>query len=83
MAVNTRNIEIDYSLAIEAEENFNSIGLSLVDGINALLRQVIERDGYIRLFNKMRDDVVKDGDYLTDDEINAEIKAARTERKAR
>ena len=82
MAANTRNIEIDSSLAVEAEKNFNKVGLSLVDGINALLRQAIDREVYIRLFDKMRGDVVKSGDFLTDEEINAEINAARIGRKA-
>jgi antitoxin component of RelBE/YafQ-DinJ toxin-antitoxin module len=82
MVANTRNIEIDSSLAVEAEKNFNKIGLSLVDGINALLRQAIEREVYIRLFDRMREDVIKSGDFLTDEEINAEINSARMDRRA-
>jgi len=83
MATNTRNIEIDYVLAMKAEANFNTMGISLADGINALLSQAIEMEEFKKLFNKMRNNVVNSDDFLTEEEINAEINAARMDRKTR
>ena len=37
-----------------------------------------EREEAISLFKKMRAKVVESGDYMTDEEINAEIKTSRT-----
>ena len=37
----------------------------------------------LELFAKMRTEVIKSDNFMTDDEINAEIQAARTERKTR
>jgi len=88
MLATTRNIEIEYVLANEAEKTFDTMGLSLSDGISFILRQVIqqksmpsERDEFKKFFNEMRARIVNSCDYLTEEEINAEIKASRAEKK--
>ena len=42
-----------------------------------------ERKEAIELFGRMREKTTTSGDFMTDDEINDEIRIARAERKAR
>ena len=92
------NISIDRNLIADADKAFKAMGTTLPEGltefINNFLRHIIiheknynEREevvlAAVALFEKMRADIIKSGEFMTDDEINAEIQASRAERKAK
>jgi len=89
------NVKIDRSIKKEADFIANAMGMTLSTAINIFVRQmvseraipfkvqVIERDS--GQFHKLLDDmraVASERGFMSDDEINAEIQAARTELKA-
>ena len=88
------NVKIDRNVKKEADAVANAMGMTLTTAINIFVRQMIseraipfkihivesEAMNYIQLIDKIRAENEKEG-FLTDDEINAEIKAYRREKK--
>ena len=81
-------IEMDHDLRQEAEELFSALGMSLSTAINIFVRQAVQEKAVpfpIRLdekrqFNMLIDDMratAASHGFMTDEEIEAEIKAAR------
>jgi len=88
------NIKIDRSLKTEADELFNAMGMNLTTAVNIFVRQAVaeqaipfqihlnEKAQFQKLLNGMRAQASKSG-FLSDDEINQEIKMARNEIRMR
>lgn len=84
-------IEIDKELCQEAENLFSALGMTFSTAVNLFLRQALqekaipftirldERQQFHMLLNNMRATAASHG-FMSDDEINAEIQAARHER---
>lgn len=76
----TLEINLPDSLAKEAEQ----AGLLTSEAIAKLLREAMERrQGIDELFAAMDRMAAVEGEPMTEDEIQAEIEAARAERRAR
>jgi len=88
----TLNVKIDRDLKYEADTLFNAMGMTLSTAINVFVRQAVqeqaipfqihlnERGQFRKLLTSMRAEAEAHG-YMTDEEINAEIQAARAEIK--
>ena len=92
------SIRMDKKLKDEADELFSALGLTLTTAVTIFIRQAIiqrripfeialgpnrkDADELRRLFLELRAEAESQG-FLTDEEIEAEIKAVRAERKAR
>jgi len=89
------NVKIDRTVKKDADYVANAMGMTLSTAINIFLRQMVyERaipfkvhvvDNEAAQFHKLLDDMrVSAGErgFMSDDEINAEIQAARAEMKA-
>jgi len=84
------NIKIDRNLKLEADALFHALGMTLSSAINIFVRQAVqeqaipfqihlnEKAKFHTLLDTMRADAQKRG-FLTDDAINAEIRAARAQ----
>ena len=88
------NIKIDRDIKTKADQITNAMGMTLSTAINVFVRQMVmersipfrihldsEDDGFSRLIDSIRDETREKG-FLNDEEIEAEIKAARTESDA-
>ena len=87
------SIEIDRELKREADALFNAMGMTLTTAVNVFVRQAVQdqaipfqihlndRARFHNLLNSMRAEAAKRG-FMTDEEISAEIQAARAEIKA-
>ena len=91
----TVSFNLEPEIKEKAESLLNPLGMDLATVFNYIVRQIVmERSlplGFnpdsdversIKAFNAIRERAATRG-YMTDDEINAEIKAARQERKER
>ena len=90
----TVSFDLEAGLKEKAESLLNPLGMDLHSVIIFLLRQIVETQSLpLRpsvsineqsrvLFERMRARAAEHG-YMTDDEINAEIQAARAERRNR
>jgi DNA-damage-inducible protein J len=88
------NIKIDRSLKSEADMLFNAMGMNLSTAVNIFVRQAVaeqaipfqihlnEKAQFLKLTENMRTQASKRG-FMSDDDIDAEIKAARKELKAK
>ena len=88
------NIKIDRDLKSEADALFNAMGMTLSTAVNIFVRQAVqeqaipfqiqlnEKGQFHKLLDSMRADGAKRG-FMTEEEINAEIQAARAEIKSR
>jgi DNA-damage-inducible protein J len=87
------NIKIDRDLKTEADVLFNAMGMNLTTAVNIFVRQAVaeqaipfqihlnEKAQFQKLLENMRGQASKRG-FMSDAEINEEIKAARKEIKA-
>ena len=88
------NVKIDRRIKKDADYIANAMGMTLSTAINIFVRQMVyERaipfkvqiaDNEAAQFHKLLDDMrtnAAERGFLTDEEINAEIQAARAERK--
>jgi DNA-damage-inducible protein J len=88
------NIKIDRELKTEADMLFNAMGMNLTTAVNIFVRQAVaeqalpfqvhltERAQFHKLLASMRNQAEKQG-FMSDDEINAEIAAARKQIKTK
>ena len=88
------NVKIDRSVKKEADSIANAMGMTLSTAINIFVRQMVSERAipfriyivengtaqYHQLIDSIRSENEARG-FLTDDEINAEIKAYRSEKK--
>ena len=92
LAVTSLNIKIDRDLKAQADNLFNRMGMNLTTAVNVFVRQAVQEQAIpfqIRLndgekFHKLLDDMRAKAEkhgFMTDEEINAEIQAARMETK--
>jgi DNA-damage-inducible protein J len=84
------NMDIDYDLKREADALFGAMGMSLSTAISIFVRQAVqeqampfqirmdEGEQFHELLDAMRADARQQG-FMTDEEISAEIQAARAE----
>jgi DNA-damage-inducible protein J len=87
------NIKIERDLKREADALFNAMGMTLSAAVNIFVRQAVqeqaipfqiklnEKRRFHKLLEKMEAEAEMRG-YMTEEEINAEIQAARAERAA-
>ncbi|MCL2603029.1 MAG: type II toxin-antitoxin system RelB/DinJ family antitoxin [Defluviitaleaceae bacterium] len=93
-ALASLNVKIDRSVKKDADFVANSMGMTLSTAINIFVRQMVSEraipfkihmaDNEAVKFHKLLDDMranAAERGFLNDDEINAEIKAARLEMK--
>ena len=85
------SIEMDKGLCQEAEKLFSALGMTFSTAVNVFVRQAVqdkaipfaikldERQQFHMLLDEMRATAISHG-FMTDDEINAEIEAARREK---
>ena len=90
--ITSLNIKIDRDLKAEADVLFKRMGMNLSTAVNVFVRQAVSEqampfricldDGkkFHNLLDDMRTKAAGHG-FMTDDEINAEIQAARAEIK--
>ena len=89
------NVKIDRAVKTEADAVANAMGMTLSTAINVFVRQMISEkaipfkiqmiENEATRFNKLIDNIrseTQEKGFLTDDEINAEIMAFRSESKA-
>ena len=89
------NVKIDRTIKKDADSVANSMGMTLSTAINIFVRQMVYEKAIpfkIHLahnesaqFHKLLDDMragAEECGFMSDDEINAEIQAARAEMKA-
>jgi len=86
------NIKIDRDLKAKADVLFNRMGMTLSTAVNVFVRQAVQeqaipfqirlddRESFHNLLDSMRDKAARHG-FMSDEEINAEIQAAREEAK--
>jgi DNA-damage-inducible protein J len=92
--VTNLNIRIDRDLKVQADRLFNDMGMNLTTAVNVFVRQAVREqaipfriraeDDKIR-FNRLIDDIRAETSakgFLSDEEIEAEIQAYRSEREA-
>ena len=90
------NVKIDRTIKKDADYIANAMGMTLSTAINIFVRQMVYEkaipfkvhivDNEATQFHKLLDDMrtsAAERGFLSDDEINAEIQAARAERKAK
>jgi len=87
------NIKIDRDLKREADALFNAMGMTLSTAVNVFVRQAVqeqaipfqiqlnEKGQFHKILNSMRANAAMRG-FMTDEEINNEIKAVRMEIKS-
>ncbi|MCL2321165.1 MAG: type II toxin-antitoxin system RelB/DinJ family antitoxin [Oscillospiraceae bacterium] len=88
------NIKIDRSVKEKADSIANALGMTLSTAINIFVRQMVNEkaipfrihlvDNDNKQFHKLLDDMrftASEHGFMSDDEINAEIQAARAEIK--
>ena len=88
------NVKIDRTVKREADSIANALGMTLSTAINIFVRQMVNEraipfkihlaDNNAAQFHKLLDDmraVAAERGFMSDDEINAEIQAARSEMK--
>jgi len=89
------NVKIDRAIKKDADFVANSMGMTLSTAINIFVRQMVyeraipfrihmannDAAQFHKLLDDMRNDAAEQG-FMSDDEINAEIQAARAEMKA-
>ena len=92
--ITSLNIKISRSLKDEADILFNAMGMNLSTAINIFVHQAVaeqampfqiylnEKAQFHKLLENMRTHASKHG-FMSDDEINAEISAARSKNKTR
>ena len=90
MALTSINVKIEKGLKSEADRLFNSLGMTVSTAVNIFIRQAVQRQAipfeialdekaqFNALINEMRAKAAGHG-FMSDDEINAEIIAARAE----
>ena len=89
------NVKIDRDVKREADSIANAMGMTLSTAINIFVRQMVNEraipfkihltDNDAIQFHKLLDDmraVAAERGFMSDDEINTEIQAARAEMKA-
>jgi DNA-damage-inducible protein J len=88
------NIKVDRDLKTQADTLFNAMGMTLTTAVNVFIRQAVQeqaipfkihlddKNRFHELLDSMRSEAAKRG-FMSDEEINAEIQAARAEMKAR
>ena len=90
------NVKIDRTIKKDADYIANAMGMTLSTAVNIFVRQMVyeraipfkvqivdnETAQFHKLLDNMRTTAAERG-FMRDDEINAEIQAARAERKAR
>jgi len=89
------NVKIDRSIKKDADSIANAMGMTLSTAINIFVRQMVSEraipfkihliDNDAVQFHKLLDDMranAANHGFMSDDEINAEIKAARAEMNA-
>ena len=90
------NVKIDRNVKKEADSIANALGMTLSTAINIFVRQMVNEraipfrihltDNDVTQFHKLLDDmraVAAERGFKSDEEINAEIQAARAEMKAK
>ncbi|MCL2378908.1 MAG: type II toxin-antitoxin system RelB/DinJ family antitoxin [Defluviitaleaceae bacterium] len=88
------NVKIDRTVKKDADYVANAMGMTLSTAINIFVRQMVSEraipfkvhmvDNETAQFHKLLDDMraaAAERDFMSDDEINAEIQAARAEMK--
>ena len=87
------SIKIDRDLKREADALFNALGMTLSTAVNIFVRQAVqeqaipfqihlnERARFHKQLNNMREEATARG-YMTEEEIDAEIQAARMDMKS-
>jgi len=90
LALTSINVKIEKGLKSEADRLFNSLGMTVSTAVNIFIRQAVQRQAipfeialdekaqFNALINEMRAKAAGHG-FMSDDEINAEIIAARAE----
>ena len=90
LSLTSINVKIDKELKAEADRLFNALGMPVSTAINIFIRQAVqkqaipfdivldEKSQFHALLDSMRGKASKRG-FMSDEEINAEIAAARTE----
>ena len=90
MSLTSINVKIDKELKTEADRLFNALGMPVSTAINIFIRQAVqkqaipfeialdEKSQFHVLLDSMRAKAAKCG-FMSDEEINTEITAARTE----
>ena len=88
------SINMDRDLKLEADALFNAMGMTLSTAINVFVRQAVQEQAmpfqihlddkgqFHKLLDSMRANAMQHG-FMTDEEINAQIQAARSEMKSR
>ena len=86
------NIKVDRDLKDQADELFNAMGMTLTTAVNVFIRQSVQdqaipfqirlddKGRFHRLLDDMRSEASKHG-FMSDEEIEAEIQAARVQMK--
>jgi len=87
----TVSFEIDSAIKSQADSLLEAVGLDITIAFNIFVRQIITSQSiplqaelslgeqFGTLMEKMRKQATEEDGYLSDDEINAEIQAYRTE----
>jgi DNA-damage-inducible protein J len=88
------NIKVDRDLKAQADALFNAMGMTLTTAVNVFIRQAVQeqaipfqirlddKNQFHKLLDGMRGEAAERG-FMSDEEIDAEIQAARTDMKAR
>ena len=90
MALTSISVKIDKELKAEADRLFNALGIPISTAMNIFIRQAVQKQAipfeialdekaqFNALLNSMRAKAARHG-FMSDEEINAEIAAARSE----
>ena len=91
MALTSISVKIDKELKAEADRLFNALGIPISTAMNIFIRQAVQKQAipfeialdekaqFNALLNSMRAKAAQHG-FMSDEEINAEITAARLEK---
>ena len=93
MAFTSISVKIDKELKTEADRLFNALGIPISTAMNIFIRQAVQKQAipfeialdekaqFNALLNSMRAKAAQRG-FMSDEEINAEIAAARSENES-
>ena len=93
MALTSISVKIDKDLKAEADRLFNALGIPISTAMNIFIRQAVQKQAipfeialdekaqFKALLNSMRAKAAMHG-FLSDEEINAEIAAVRSENES-
>lgn len=91
MALTSISVKIDKELKAEADRLFNALGIPISTAMNIFIRQAVQKQAipfeialdekaqFNALLNSMRANAARRG-FMSDEEIRAEIAAARSEK---